>query len=57
MEEKKAKYAQSRGTGGEKGKLPLEAADAREISRGLGFVFCSNPGFGQSTEHKNVWFI
>lgn len=37
--EKSQIHAQSRGTEGEKGKLPFEAADAREISRGLG-VFC-----------------
>lgn len=37
--EKIQTHAQSRGTEGEKGKLPFEAADAREISRGLGWFF------------------
>lgn len=54
--EKSQTHAQSRDTEGEKGKLLFEAADARETSRGLG-VFCSNPGLGQSTVHKNVWYI
>lgn len=55
--EKSQTHAQSRDREEENGKLPFEAADARETSRGLGDFFCSNPGFGQSTEHKNVWFI